>query len=59
MLNNDPVIKNRVEILERNKAIRKEFAKLKKEGKKAREIWQILSEKHFTGIENIKRILYK
>lgn len=59
MLENDPVIKNRLEIITRNKNIQGEFENLKKQGYKISAICELLSDKYFTGISNIKRIVYE
>jgi len=57
-MHSDPIIKYRLKLLKRNKKINEEYAKLKKKGIKVTEIWKILSEKYFTGISNIKKIIY-
>lgn len=54
----DPIIKYRLKLLKRNKKINEEYTKLKKRGIKVSEILKILSEKYFTGISNIKKIIY-
>jgi len=55
---NDPIIKYRLELLKRNKKINEEYTKFKKRDIKVSEIWKILSEKYFTSISNIKKIIY-
>ena len=59
MHRNDPVIRDRLEYLKRNEKIRSDYDKMKEKGIKVTKIWVILSEKYFTSLENIKKILYK
>lgn len=59
MLDQDPVIKKRLEIIKRNETIVSEYEELKKRGVRSNNIWEILSDKYFTSISNIKKIIYK
>jgi len=58
VLNDDPVIKNRMKVLNRNKAIKKDFQALKEKGIKSSRIWELLAAKYYTSVPNIKKIIY-
>ena len=54
----DPIIRNRLRIIKRNEYIREEYKEMKRKGLKVSDIWQILADKYFTSVSNIKKILY-
>ena len=54
----DPIIRNRLRIIKRNEYIREEYKEMKRKGLKVSDIWQILADKYFTSVPNIKKILY-